>query len=81
VALVEAPRLFAIRDDRDVRYYLGAPVVALIPETLTPYEQGRYRRLMLARMVGVLVLGAVAVPALVLLLNQLRIFQLLASRW
>ena len=81
LAIIEAPRLFAIRDDRDVRYYLGAPVVALIPETLTPHERGRYRRLMLARMLGVLLLGAVAVPALVLVLDRLRVFQLLASRW
>jgi hypothetical protein len=32
-------------------------------------------------MVGVLLLGAVMVPALVLVINNLRIFQILASRW
>lgn len=80
-AAFEAPRLFSISDDRDVRYYLGAPVVALIPETLTPVERGRTRRLRLARGVVMLLLAAVLVPAFVFLLNYLQVFQLLASRW
>jgi uncharacterized protein involved in exopolysaccharide biosynthesis len=76
----EVPRLFSIRDDRDVEYYLGAPVIVLIPETLTPSESGRTRRLLAMRVVGMLLLAALIVPALIFLLNNLRVFQLLASR-
>src|SRR5262249_1352107 len=32
----EIPRLFLIHNDRDVEYYLGTPVLAVIPESLTP---------------------------------------------
>src|SRR5262249_33398768 len=45
-------RLLMINDDRDVEYYRGAPVLALIPETLTPFERGRRRRLLLLRWLG-----------------------------
>lgn len=76
----EIPGLFSIRDDRDVEYYLGAPVIVLIPETLTPSEQGRTRRLLLTRAIGLLLLAAILVPALVLLLNNLRVFHVLAGR-
>jgi uncharacterized protein involved in exopolysaccharide biosynthesis len=78
---VEAPRLFAIRDDRDVQYYLGAPVVALIPETLTPAERGRARRLHLARGILAIVLAAILVPIFILVFNSLQVFQILANRW
>ena len=81
VAAVEAPRLFTIRDDRDVRYYLGTRVVALIPETLTPGERGRVRKVLIARAVGLLLLGAILVPLLVVAFDKLRIFQLMANRW
>ena len=80
VVAFEAPRLFAIRDDRDVEYYLGAPVIVLIPETVTPSENGRARRLLAMRVVGAVLLVAMLVPALFFLLNNLRVFQLLASR-
>jgi uncharacterized protein involved in exopolysaccharide biosynthesis len=80
VVAFEVPRLFSIRDDRDVQYYLGAPVIVLIPESVTPSENGRARRLLAMRVVGMLLLAAVVVPALVFLLNNLRVFQLLASR-
>jgi protein tyrosine kinase modulator len=76
----EIPGLFSIRDDRDVEYYLGAPVIVLIPETLTPSERGRTRRLLVTRTIGFLLLAAVLVPALVLLLNNLRVFHVLAGR-
>ncbi|HSE98851.1 MAG TPA: Wzz/FepE/Etk N-terminal domain-containing protein [Blastocatellia bacterium] len=80
-AAFEAPRLFSITDDRDVRYYLGAPVIALIPETLTPVERGRSRRLRLARGVILLLIGAALVPVFIVLFNYLQVFQILASRW
>jgi uncharacterized protein involved in exopolysaccharide biosynthesis len=77
----QAPRLFEVRDDRDVNYYLGAPVIALIPESFTPAERGRRRMTMLARRGLLLLLGIVLVPGLILLLNQIGLFQLLAGRW
>ena len=80
VVAFEAPRLFAIRDDRDVEYYLGAPVIVLIPETVSPSENGRTRRLLAMRVVGAVLLVAMLIPALFFLLNNLRVFQLLASR-
>lgn len=80
VMAFEVPRLFSIRDDRDVEYYLGAPVIVLIPESVTPSENGRARRLLAMRVVGMLLLAAVIVPAMIFLLNNLRVFQLLASR-
>jgi uncharacterized protein involved in exopolysaccharide biosynthesis len=81
VAAAEFPRLYAVRDNRDVDYYLGAPVIALIPETLTPAERGRSRRVLLTRRVGMFLLAAVLVPGLIFLLNQLRIIHIFANRW
>jgi uncharacterized protein involved in exopolysaccharide biosynthesis len=80
VMAFEVPKLFSIRDDRDVEYYLGAPVIILIPESVTPSEQGRAKRLLAMRVVGMLLLAAVVVPAMIFLFNNLRVFQLLASR-
>src|SRR5262245_23619024 len=37
----EIPRLFLIHNERDVEYYLGTPVLAAIPETLTPRSEER----------------------------------------
>lgn len=80
-AIAEAPRLFEVRNDRDVEYYLGAPVIALIPESFTPFERGRTRTLMLVRSIGFAVMLVALVPGLIFLLNHFRIFQVLASRW
>ena len=77
----QAPRLFEVRDDRDVNYYLGAPVIALIPESLTPAERGRQRTMTLARRGLLLLLALVLVPGFILLLNQIGLFQLLAGKW
>jgi uncharacterized protein involved in exopolysaccharide biosynthesis len=81
VAAVEFPRLYAIRDERDIDYYLGTRVVALIPESLTPTERGLNRRVLLMRRVGVVVVAALLVPGLVFLLNYLRIIHIFANRW
>ncbi|MGH9836344.1 MAG: hypothetical protein ACREBD_13315, partial [Blastocatellia bacterium] len=77
---IELPRMFMINDDRDIEYYLGAPVLALIPETLTPLERSRRRKVRMTRSLLILMLAAVLVPAFILLLNRLQIFQLLGSR-
>jgi uncharacterized protein involved in exopolysaccharide biosynthesis len=76
----ETPRLFMINDSRDVEYFLGAPVLAAIPATLTPGERARKRRLHLTRGTALLALAAILTPILVFLLTYLKIFQIIASR-
>jgi hypothetical protein len=79
-AVVEARRVLRLQDARDVSYFLGAPVLAAIPETLTPYES---RRASSSRMLrGALFVAAtmVLVPTLFALFSALRIFELLAQR-
>jgi succinoglycan biosynthesis transport protein ExoP len=80
VALVEARQFFRIRDERDVEYYLGAPVMGLIPETLTPVEHSLARRQKFARVALVVILAAAAVPVFALLLNQSGLFEVLGSK-
>jgi hypothetical protein len=77
---VETPRLFKINDSRDVEYFLGAPVLAAIPETLTPSERARKRKLRLTRGALVTATAAALAPILVLLLTYLRVFQIIASK-
>jgi hypothetical protein len=73
-------RLLMINDHRDVEYYLGAPVLALIPETLTPFERGRRRRLWLLRWLALGLLSAMMIPIFVVVLDRLQIFQILGIR-
>lgn len=77
--VVEAPRLMMIQDERDVEYLLGAPVVGLIPETLTPTENRHNRKLFLVRAFSVLLLAAMLVPVLAILLKKFQVFQILAK--
>ena len=79
-AALEFPRLFFIHDHRDVDFYLGVPVLGLIPETLTPVEHGRRRRLRLAGAVLKWLAVVILVPAIVFLLEKLQLFQLIAYR-
>jgi uncharacterized protein involved in exopolysaccharide biosynthesis len=76
----EIPRLFLIHNDRDVEYYLGAPVLAVIPETLTPSQRGRRRMLWGLRWLGLAALLGAMIPALVTVLDRTQIFQILANR-
>ena len=78
--MVEGPRLRLIQDERDAEYFLGAPVVGLIPETLTPDERGHQRRLRLTRRLTLLAVAVAAVPLLVLLIHQSGVIQLIAFR-
>ncbi len=77
---VEIPRMFTINDDRDIQYYLGAPVLALIPETLTPIERARRRKLRMTRGLLVLALAVALAPILVLLLTYLPILQIIGAK-
>ncbi|MGH9752439.1 MAG: hypothetical protein ACREA2_06600 [Blastocatellia bacterium] len=76
----ETPRMFRINDTRDIEYFLGAPVLAAIPETLTPGERSRKRRLRVTRGVALVTLAAILAPVLVFLLTYLNVFQIIASK-
>jgi uncharacterized protein involved in exopolysaccharide biosynthesis len=76
----EIPRLFLIHNDRDVEYYLGTPVLAVIPETLTPPQRARRRVLWGLRWLGLAALLGAMIPTLVIVLDRTQIFQILANR-
>lgn len=78
--IAEFPRLTRIHDERDIKYFLGVPVVALIPETFTVAERNQTSSRLFKRRLIWLLVGAAAVPALVLLLNSLRLFQILGNK-
>jgi uncharacterized protein involved in exopolysaccharide biosynthesis len=77
---IETPRMFRINDSRDVEYFLGAQVLAAIPESLTPAERARKRKLRLTRGALVMTAAVALAPVLVFLLTYLRVFQIIASR-
>lgn len=79
-AVAEARRLSTIYDERDVSYFLGVPVVALIPETLTVIERGAARRRQFVRRLGYLAIGAAAIPILALVINATKVFQILGNK-
>jgi uncharacterized protein involved in exopolysaccharide biosynthesis len=79
-AACEIPRLFLIRDDSDVEYYLGTPVLALITDTLTPFERSRRRRLRWLRWIGSGLLAVAMISVFVTVLDRIQIFQILANR-
>jgi uncharacterized protein involved in exopolysaccharide biosynthesis len=76
----EIPRLFLIHNDRDVEYYLGTPVLAMIPETLTPYQRARRRVLWGLRWLGLAAFLGAMIPAFIIVLDRTQIFQILANR-
>lgn len=80
VFLLELPRMFLLNDESDIEYYLGAPVIALIPETFTPVENSRNRRLRWTRGLIFLLLAAGLIPVLIVVLSRIQIFQILGSR-
>jgi uncharacterized protein involved in exopolysaccharide biosynthesis len=77
---VELPRLFLINDDRDIEYYLGAPVLAMIPETLTPVERNRKRKVRMTQGLLVLIVAMILVPGFFFLLSRLELFQILGAK-
>ena len=74
---LEIPKLYSITDDRDVEYYLGVPVIALIPEAVNPSD-GRSRKLLLGRTVSA-VLIVLLVPAVLFLMTYLQVFTQFAA--
>ncbi|MBI3422755.1 MAG: hypothetical protein HY011_07430 [Acidobacteria bacterium] len=80
VAVLEARQFFRIQDERDVEYYLGAPVMGLIPETLTPVEHSLMRRQKVTRVALVVIIVAACVPIFALLLNGSGLFEVLGNK-
>ncbi len=80
VAVLEARQFFRIHDERDVEYYLGAPVMGLIPETLTPVEHSLVRRQKVTRVALVVIIVAACVPIFALLLNGSGLFEVLGNK-
>jgi uncharacterized protein involved in exopolysaccharide biosynthesis len=79
-AALEIPRLFLIRSDRDVEYYLGTPVLAVIPETLTSSQRNIRRMLWALRWLMVAALLGAMIPVFITALDRIQIFQILANR-
>jgi hypothetical protein len=79
-AALEIPRLFLIRSDRDVEYYLGTPVLAVIPETLTSSQRNLRRMLWTLRWLMVATLLGAMIPVFITALDRIQIFQILANR-
>jgi succinoglycan biosynthesis transport protein ExoP len=79
VAAVEMPQLTKISSTSDVEYYLGTPVIALIPEHLTPMETRRERKLQALRVVCSILLAGALIPVLVMIFNASQLFQMVAN--
>lgn len=77
--VAELPRLLTVQDQRDIEYLFGSPVIGLIPETLTPTESRHNRKLFLVRMLSTLLFAGALVPFLIVILNKIQLFQMLAK--
>ncbi len=80
VAIAEFPRLYLIQSESDVQYFLDVPVVALIPETVTPGARPPVNRRLVGRRAAVFALGVALIPVLFFLLNFLGLFQMMAKK-
>ena len=78
--VAELPRFTRIHDERDIKYFLGVPVVALLPDNLTAAERSLRSRQLFARRLRFLLIGAAAIPALAFVLNFTHIFHILGSK-
>lgn len=76
----ELPKIFLINDEHDIEYYLGASVLAAIPETLTPIERSHKRKLKMTRGLLLLILVGALVPVFIILLNVSQIFHILGNK-
>ena len=64
VAVAEFPSLYLIQNESDVQYFLDVPVVALIPETVTPGARPPVNRSLIGRRAAVFALGVALIPVL-----------------
>jgi polysaccharide biosynthesis transport protein len=78
-AVFEAPRLLTIQNREDAAHYTGLPVLATVPDLLTPQEARaipRRRKLLLAAGIAVTI---VSIPLLALALRATHIFEMFSS--
>jgi succinoglycan biosynthesis transport protein ExoP len=78
-AVFEAPRLLTIQNREDAAHYTGLPVLATVPDLLTPQEARaipRRRKLVLAAGIAVTI---VSIPLLALALRATHILEIFAS--
>ncbi|MBO0720119.1 MAG: hypothetical protein J2P41_04815 [Blastocatellia bacterium] len=80
ILILELPRFFIFSDERDIQYFLGAPVLALIPETVSHSERSRHRRLRWTRNLVFLLFAAAIIPFLIVLIDRIGVFQMLGGR-
>ncbi len=78
--IAELPRFTRIHDERDIKYFLGVPVVALLPDTCTAAERQMAGRRQFAQRLRFLLIGAAAIPILAFILNFTHIFHILGSK-
>ncbi|MGH9968281.1 MAG: GumC family protein [Pyrinomonadaceae bacterium] len=74
-AAFEAPKLLTIRNREDAAHYTGLPVLATVPELLTPQEarsRPRRRKLLLAAGIAATI---VSIPLLALALRATHVFE------
>jgi capsular polysaccharide biosynthesis protein len=73
-ALFELPRLLTIQNVEDASHYTKLPVLACVPEVLTPYEaRWKPRRRLLGLAVGVIA-TIISIPILAMMLSMARVF-------
>lgn len=80
ILILELPRFFIFSDERDIQYFLGSPVLALIPETISHSERSRHRRLRWTRNLVFLLFAAAIIPFLIVLIDRTGVFQMLGGR-
>lgn len=79
-ALFEVPRLLTIQTKTDAEHYSGLPVLAMLPEVLTPREARNLKLRRVTFAVAGVIAAVASVPALIVLLNVTRLFEMVAYR-
>ncbi len=79
-ALFEVPRLLTIQTSEDAEHYTGLPVLATLPNLLTPREERNLKVRRAALALAGLVVTVLSVPALAFVLKVSRVIEMFASR-
>ncbi len=79
-ALFEVPRLLTIQTKTDAEHYTGLPVLAMLPEMLTPREVRSVKLRQTAFAVAGVLMAVASVPAMIIFLKVTRLIELVAYR-